>query len=387
MGQRPHRHPARRSARPWATSSATSPPAWTPPSRAAAGGFSALASHGVKAGLRAAVNTSPEPVSNVAVSSAEDVTVAGVVSLAALHPWWAASIAATLLVVGVTLVVFLLGRIRRFKRRYDAWGVRRGYRRAARGRRRVAALPGPAEPDAAPDRRTARPSDPEVGVDLERRRRAVQRVEVQARRALGQQPLRTARWRSRRPTARTAAGSSATASSRATTAAAAASRTARPSGATCAKVVTGMRPGMIGRSRPAGHDPVAQPRRSCRRRRTNWVIANSAPASALATRTSASWSRLGGLGVPVGEGGHADAEVAQAAHQRDQLVGVVQPLGVRRPRAARAARRVAAQREHVAHAGVGVLARRPGAARPRTCPTQVRCAIGVSVVSRGDPAR
>jgi hypothetical protein len=26
----------------------------------------------------------------------------------------------------VTLVVFLLGRIRRFKRRYDAWGVRRG---------------------------------------------------------------------------------------------------------------------------------------------------------------------------------------------------------------------------------------------------------------------
>jgi hypothetical protein len=52
--------------------------------------------------------------------------VAGVVSLAALHPWWAASVAATLLVVGVTLVVFLLGRIRRFKRRYDAWGVRRG---------------------------------------------------------------------------------------------------------------------------------------------------------------------------------------------------------------------------------------------------------------------
>jgi hypothetical protein len=93
---------------------------------AAAGGFSALASHGVKAGLRAAVNTSPEPVSNVAVSSAEDLTVAGVVSLAALHPWWAASVAATLLVVGVTLVVFLLGRVRRFKRRYDAWGVRRG---------------------------------------------------------------------------------------------------------------------------------------------------------------------------------------------------------------------------------------------------------------------
>ena len=109
---------------------------------AAAGGFSALASHGVKAGMRAAVNTSPEPVSNVAVSSAEDLTVAGVVTLASLHPWWAASIAATLLVVGMTLVVFLLGRIRRLKRRYDAWGVRRGIAppagRAPRPARRTA---------------------------------------------------------------------------------------------------------------------------------------------------------------------------------------------------------------------------------------------------------
>jgi Domain of unknown function (DUF4126) len=85
---------------------------------AAAGGFSALASHAVKAGLRVAVNTSPEPASNFAVSTAEDVTVVGVVSLAALHPWAAAAIAAVLLVVGVTLVVFLLGHIRRFKRRH-----------------------------------------------------------------------------------------------------------------------------------------------------------------------------------------------------------------------------------------------------------------------------
>jgi hypothetical protein len=84
---------------------------------AAAGGFSALASHGVKAGLRAAVNTSPEPASNIAVSTAEDVTVAGVVTLAAFHPWAAAAIAAVLLVIGVTLVVSLLGRIRRFRRR------------------------------------------------------------------------------------------------------------------------------------------------------------------------------------------------------------------------------------------------------------------------------
>jgi hypothetical protein len=84
---------------------------------AAAGGFSALASHAVKAGLRVAVNTSPEPASNFAVSTAEDITVAGVVSLAALHPWAAATIAAVLLVMGVALVVLLLGRIRRFTQR------------------------------------------------------------------------------------------------------------------------------------------------------------------------------------------------------------------------------------------------------------------------------
>lgn len=84
---------------------------------AAAGGFSALASHAVKAGLRIAVNTSPEPASNVAVSTAEDITVVSVVSLAALNPWAAAFVAAILLISGVVLVVFLLGRIRRFKRR------------------------------------------------------------------------------------------------------------------------------------------------------------------------------------------------------------------------------------------------------------------------------
>ena len=91
---------------------------------AAAGGFSALASHAVKAGLRMAVNTSPEPASNFAVSTAEDATVVGVVSLAAIYPWAAASVAAALLVIGVALVLFLLGRIRRFRRGYGRWNER-----------------------------------------------------------------------------------------------------------------------------------------------------------------------------------------------------------------------------------------------------------------------
>jgi hypothetical protein len=84
---------------------------------AAAGGLTALASHAVKAGLRAAVNTSPEPASNVAVSVAEDLTVAGVMGLAIAAPWLAASIAAFLLLTGMALVAFVASRIQRFRRR------------------------------------------------------------------------------------------------------------------------------------------------------------------------------------------------------------------------------------------------------------------------------
>ncbi len=92
---------------------------------ATTGGVSALASHLVKAGLRAAVNTSPEPVSNVVVSTGEDFTVAGVISLAVLNPWVAASIAGLLLVSGTVVVVLLWRRIRRAR---AWWRDRRGQR-------------------------------------------------------------------------------------------------------------------------------------------------------------------------------------------------------------------------------------------------------------------
>jgi len=93
---------------------------------AATGGFTALASHLVKAGTRAAVNTSPEPVSNIVVSTGEDITVAGVVSLAFLYPWLAAAIAALILILGAFLVVMVLKRIKKWRRRYDEWGERNG---------------------------------------------------------------------------------------------------------------------------------------------------------------------------------------------------------------------------------------------------------------------
>lgn len=79
----------------------------------ALGGSTALASHTVKSGVRLAVNTSPEPFSNIVVSTAEDLGVVGVVLLAVAHPWIALGLSATLLVAGVVLVVLLLRVIRR----------------------------------------------------------------------------------------------------------------------------------------------------------------------------------------------------------------------------------------------------------------------------------
>ncbi|HEX7186837.1 MAG TPA: DUF4126 domain-containing protein [Actinomycetes bacterium] len=83
----------------------------------ATGGVTALASHLVKGGLRLAINTSPEPASNIAASVAEDVSVAGLISLVVVAPWVAAGIAALLLLTGGTLVALLATRIRRALRR------------------------------------------------------------------------------------------------------------------------------------------------------------------------------------------------------------------------------------------------------------------------------
>ncbi|MEU7138427.1 DUF4126 domain-containing protein [Nocardia sp. NPDC046473] len=83
----------------------------------ALGGATALASHLVKAGTRMAINTSPEPVTNIVTSTAEDISVAGLVTLAIFHPLPAAIIAGVLLVIGLLLVSFFATRIRRYLRR------------------------------------------------------------------------------------------------------------------------------------------------------------------------------------------------------------------------------------------------------------------------------
>ncbi|WP_406204080.1 DUF4126 domain-containing protein [Streptomyces sp. NBC_01017] len=83
----------------------------------AVGGSTALVSHLVKAGTRMAVNTSPEPFSNIVVSIAEDLGVGALITLAIFYPVAAAVIAGALLLAGLLLLLFLVSRIRRFLRR------------------------------------------------------------------------------------------------------------------------------------------------------------------------------------------------------------------------------------------------------------------------------
>ena len=81
------------------------------------GGTTALASHAAKASLRLAVNASPEPVSNIVLSLAEDSVVVAVLLLAVDHPWWALAAALVLFVGAASLGLFLIGRIRQFVQR------------------------------------------------------------------------------------------------------------------------------------------------------------------------------------------------------------------------------------------------------------------------------
>lgn len=61
------------------------------------GGGGSLLAHGGKASARAVVNTSPEPVSKVAVSTVEDVATVGLLWLAYEYPWAAAAVALAVL--------------------------------------------------------------------------------------------------------------------------------------------------------------------------------------------------------------------------------------------------------------------------------------------------
>ncbi len=90
----------------------------------AAGAGVALTSHLLKSGSRALLNTSPEPVSNVAASVTEDIAVTGALALAFAHPW-----IALVLLVGISVLVAL-----------TIWWI---WRKLSRGLRRLFATETP----------------------------------------------------------------------------------------------------------------------------------------------------------------------------------------------------------------------------------------------------
>ncbi|MGZ4821799.1 MAG: DUF4126 domain-containing protein [Terriglobales bacterium] len=75
---------------------------------ALAGGSIALAAHGGKTAVRAAVTPSPEPFSNIALSLGEDVIAIGLTWFATTHPFLAAVVVLLLLIGIVVLIRFVI---------------------------------------------------------------------------------------------------------------------------------------------------------------------------------------------------------------------------------------------------------------------------------------
>ena len=127
--------------------SATAPDQEIPvPVMLGVGALLALSSHSAKASARALINTSPEPVSNVAASLAEDGLVGVVMTLAIAYPR-VAFVVTAVLAVGSTLAAVLL-----FKASRAVWR-----RLSAAGR----VTGRPTWPDSVSRRDLARPADAE----------------------------------------------------------------------------------------------------------------------------------------------------------------------------------------------------------------------------------
>ncbi|MCF6311748.1 MAG: DUF4126 domain-containing protein [Verrucomicrobiales bacterium] len=77
-------------------------------------GSATLVSHGFKASSRLAINASPEPVSNVVASVAEDVVVVGGLTLMTVSPKLAGALALVFLILVIFFAPRLLRRIRAF---------------------------------------------------------------------------------------------------------------------------------------------------------------------------------------------------------------------------------------------------------------------------------
>jgi hypothetical protein len=82
-----------------------------------AGAAIAFVAHGSKTAVRAAITPSPEPLSNIALSTSEDVTAVGVTWLATQHPWVAAAIAAGLILCAILAARWIVRTLRQVWRR------------------------------------------------------------------------------------------------------------------------------------------------------------------------------------------------------------------------------------------------------------------------------
>jgi len=83
------------------------------------GGAIALAAHGGKTALRAAVTPYPEPASNITLSLGEDVLAVFLTWLATKHPYWAAIIAVAFILVIIILLHWVLRAFRNMFRRFS----------------------------------------------------------------------------------------------------------------------------------------------------------------------------------------------------------------------------------------------------------------------------
>jgi Domain of unknown function (DUF4126) len=95
------------------------PPEWRWGAALLAGGV-ALTSHGTKASTRAAVNASPEPFSNWALSLGEDALAVWLTWMATKHPTATVVIVALLLVLAIYLLFHLFRFVRRALQRLFA---------------------------------------------------------------------------------------------------------------------------------------------------------------------------------------------------------------------------------------------------------------------------
>lgn len=85
------------------------------------GGTLAATSFATKASTRAAVNTSPEPFSNIAVSLVEDGAVIGMMWLATNHPVTFGITLAIVLVLSIWLLVVLVKYLKAIWRKLNGW--------------------------------------------------------------------------------------------------------------------------------------------------------------------------------------------------------------------------------------------------------------------------